>query len=381
MFHDNKQFGESCFRNIAFSDKVWRCLDRARPSPFTFIPTDTFSIQTAISVARKDVKIASDEAILDMLVHNPNVIFVTNAVESVSVPQGILALLPLNADGLEAICTGKFEGREPDKRHICRDGERAKALYIWLAHMPCTFSRLLAASADAIDTLSKSPVPIFSVATNEHAQRLHIGAGFKEAANVRIARTIDDILRVFSIRSATYLAEQFCSYDEEFDGNDFCATHFLGLIDEDPAACIRVRFFNGFAKIERLAVRSEYRKSRLAFQLPRVAIEHCRKKGYTRIMGHSRIDLLPFWKTFGFHPKPTDRIFSFANVKYREMDIEIEPDENAIMIDTDPMVIIRPEGSWATPGPFDRATKDEDRIRKQLLSEASRTVRNQSISA
>jgi predicted GNAT family N-acyltransferase len=321
-------------------------------------------------------------------------------------PKGILALLPLNADGLEAICSGVFDGRNPDKKYICCSGEPASALYIWLAHMPCTFSRLLAASADAVDALAKSPVPIFSVATNEHARRLHVGAGFKEAnkfyencrpgllvvfptrtpeatparqSNVRIARTIDDMLRVFSIRSATYLAEQFCSYDEEFDGNDFCATHFLGLIEDDPAACIRVRFFSGFAKIERLAVRSEYRRSRLAFQLPRVAIEHCRKKGYTRIMGHSRIDLLPFWKSFGFHPKPTDRIFSFANVKYREMDIEIEPDEHAIKIDADPMVIIRPEGAWSTPGPFERASENDDQFRKQLLTAASRTIKNQAI--
>src|SRR3954454_23156574 len=103
------------------------------------------------------------------------------------------------------------------------------------------------------------------------------------------------MMRVMSIRSAVYIAEQLCPYNEEFDGNDFSATHLIGYVGNEPAACLRVRYFADFAKIERLAVRKEYRKSRLPFQLVRAAIELCRVKGYRRLYGHAQKRLANFW--------------------------------------------------------------------------------------
>src|SRR3954468_12066078 len=84
---------------------------------------------------------------------------------------------------------------------------------------------------------------------------------------VRLARDPNDLMTVFAIRSAVYLAEQDCPIEEEFDGNDLVAAHFLGFVGREPVACLRVRFFGDFAKVERLAVRHQYRKSRVSFKL------------------------------------------------------------------------------------------------------------------
>jgi predicted GNAT family N-acyltransferase len=67
--------------------------------------------------------------------------------------------------------------------------------------------------------------------------------------SIRIARDPNDLMLVTAIRSAVYLAEQNCPLDEEFDGNDLVAAHFIGFIGDEPAACLRVRFFGEFAKI------------------------------------------------------------------------------------------------------------------------------------
>src|SRR4051794_24719610 len=64
-----------------------------------------------------------------------------------------------------------------------------------------------------------------------------------------------------------------CPYEEEFDGNDFSATHLIGYVGNEPAACLRVRYFADFAKIERLAVRREFRTTRLAVTVMRAGIE------------------------------------------------------------------------------------------------------------
>src|SRR6201990_3727411 len=69
---------------------------------------------------------------------------------------------------------------------------------------------------------------------------------------IRIARNLTDLMIVASIRSAVYLAEQDCPLEEEFDGNDLVAAHFIGYVGKEPAGCLRVRFFGEFAKVERL---------------------------------------------------------------------------------------------------------------------------------
>src|SRR5229473_7915276 len=101
------------------------------------------------------------------------------------------------------------------------------------------------------------------------------------AISIRVAASLSDLMQVVAIRAAVYLSEQCCPYDEEFDSNDFCAMHLIGMVDKEPAACIRIRFFADFAKLERLAVRHEFRRTLLASELGRAAKEISRLKGYT----------------------------------------------------------------------------------------------------
>src|SRR6266704_2858045 len=96
------------------------------------------------------------------------------------------------------------------------------------------------------------------------------------AISIRVAASLSDLMQVVAIRAAVYLSEQCCPYDEEFDSNDFCALHLIGSIDNEPAACIRIRFFAEFAKMERLAVRHEFRRTSRAFDMVRAAKELCR---------------------------------------------------------------------------------------------------------
>ncbi len=408
MFQETKIGVQSSFRGMSFSDKVWHCLDRASHRTLSLGVADHHETLAALQKARATLKIASDAVILRLIEKNPNCIQLARPGKEWESFEGLLAILPLNRDGLHALTHGTFEGTAPDPSFICGPGEQPEALYIWLVYMPCTFGILLGAIADAIDPMSNKACPMFSRAVSAHSLRLHRSAGFFPASDVypscksdilvampkpeipvarpqrsdvQVARTIEDIFKVFSVRSATYIAEQFCLYDEEFDGNDFCATHWLGTIDGDAAGCIRARFFDGFAKIERLAVRAEYRNSRLAYQLVRAALAHCQLKGYTKILGHSRLDLVRFWRVFGFKPIADRKAFAFANVQYTEIIAELAPLEGAIRPDVDPLVIIRPEGAWDRPGPFDYSESALDPRRTAMLEARTRTIGRQRISA
>jgi predicted GNAT family N-acyltransferase len=158
---------------------------------------------------------------------------------------------------------------------------------------------------------------------------------------------------VTAIRSAVYLAEQDCPIEEEFDGNDLVAAHFIGFVGKEPAGCLRVRFFGEFAKVERLAVRHRYRRTRVSFKLVQASVEYVKRKGFRKIYGQAQDRLVDFWAHFGAKPLGHNRKLTFSDFSYTEMVLDIEPSADAITLESDPYVIIRPEGDWDRPGVLD----------------------------
>ena len=186
-----------------------------------------------------------------------------------------------------------------------------------------------------------------------HGTRIPLAKPDSRAITIRLARNPSDLMLVTAIRSAVYLAEQDCPFDEEFDGNDMVAAHFIGYIGNEPAGCLRVRFFGDFAKVERLAVRHQYRRSRLSFKLVQASIDFVKRKGFRKIYGQAQDRLVDFWAHFGAKPLGHNRKITFSDFSYTEMLLEIEPGPDAITLDSDPYVIIRPEGDWDRPGVLD----------------------------
>jgi predicted GNAT family N-acyltransferase len=167
---------------------------------------------------------------------------------------------------------------------------------------------------------------------------------------VTIVRTLDDFMRITMIRSVVYIADQGCPYAEEFDGNDFCGMHLIGWAGQEPAACLRIRFFRDFAKLERLAVRPEFRRSTLAFRIVRLGLDLAARKGYRTAYGHAQAGLEPFWARFGARPFGRREGFGFSGYRYTEMIVDLPPAAEAVRLGTDPLVTIRPEGDWDRPG-------------------------------
>jgi hypothetical protein len=129
--------------------------------------------------------------------------------------------------------------------------------------------------------------------------------------------------------------------------------HLIGSIGGEPAASMRIRFFADFAKLERLAVRHEFRGTPVVFEIARAAKELCRLKGYTRIYGHALERLIPFWKRLGARPMEPQRPVVFSDFSYTEMLIPTERHPSALSLESDPYVLIRPEGEWEKPGPLE----------------------------
>ncbi len=65
---------------------------------------------------------------------------------------------------------------------------------------------------------------------------------------VSVARSFDDLMRIVSIRSAVYIGEQECPYDEEFDGNDASSAHLIGYVGRRAGGMHSRSLFRGFRK-------------------------------------------------------------------------------------------------------------------------------------
>jgi predicted GNAT family N-acyltransferase len=179
----------------------------------------------------------------------------------------------------------------------------------------------------------------------------------REAVSVTVARTLDEVLQALAIRSVVYMGEQACPYDEEYDGNDFAgATHLVARVAGEPVGVIRLRWFCDFAKLERFTVRNTCRGGAAPRALLAAAFELAARKGYRRIMGHTQVRLVPVLQRFGGVKVRADRpAFTFSDHEYVETVRELEPPPDAITYDSDPYVLLRPEGEWDRPGVLDRS--------------------------
>jgi predicted GNAT family N-acyltransferase len=179
---------------------------------------------------------------------------------------------------------------------------------------------------------------------------------------VQVARTLNDLVQVATVRALVYMGEQACPFDEEFDGNDLAgATHLMLRLRGETIGVVRLRWFADFAKLERLAIRKEHRGGPGLMMLARAAFAHAARKGYRRLMGHAQPRLVAFWRRyFDGWVRPGRQTFSFSDHDYVEMEFALEPPADAITIDADPFVLLRPEGDWDRAGVLDRSAARYD---------------------
>lgn len=118
----------------------------------------------------------------------------------------------------------------------------------------------------------------------------------KSSVEVRVASGYDDIIKAVAIRSSVFLGEEGgARFADHFDSNDACSTILIAYLDDEPVGTLRCRFFADFARVEKMAIRKPYRRPRVLFALVRAALRLCWAKGYRRIAGIARPEIVAFW--------------------------------------------------------------------------------------
>lgn len=179
-----------------------------------------------------------------------------------------------------------------------------------------------------------------------------------ENIQVRVARTQDDLHRVYAMRTLVYMGEQNCPFDEEFDGNDLTATHLLAEKDGAPVAALRMRWFANFAKLERVCLLCSHRGQSIVQVIVAHGFEIASRKGYRHMIAQVRSDLWPMWNhVMDCQKRPGRAPLVFSDHHYTEVDIQLPRHPGALSPDSDPYQIIRPEGDWDAPGVLDASAE------------------------
>jgi len=308
------------------------------------------------------------------------------------VPGGFQATLLLNSAGRRALLDGSLDLLDPPSELLARQMERPDLIYVWAAYLPGPLALAFPNINDAYYAPHYAGVDVVASARTVAGSGVMRRWGFVEGialdgfarpelavlrrsaaeiararprydryrpgevpSGIAVVHSLDDFLKIAAIRAAVFVGEQSCPFAEEFDGNDHAATHLLAHVNDEPAGCMRIRFFGDFAKMERLAVRREFRSSSIAFELVRASVELCKDKGFRKLYGHARKELLPFWLRFGFKVRGNGEPFRFSDHEFVEMVDEIEPSPAAVSLDDGPYRPIRPEGRWHLPGVLEQS--------------------------
>jgi predicted GNAT family N-acyltransferase len=309
--------------------------------------------------------------------------------------EGYLAFLMLNDEGTDRLLTGRLDPTNPPLDLLTRQHEKPAAIYVWGVYARGAIAGGVPLALEKVWTPLYRKAPLLARAVTGEGHRMLESLGFNRGAifkgriaphlhmyprgksikearaiydshigaegsedddiSITVVRSIEDFMRIVSIRSATFVAEQDCPYDEEFDGNDFSAGHLLSYVGDEPAGCLRIRYFADFAKLERLAVRHEFRNRKLGTRLMRAGVELCRMKGYRRIYGRAQKDLLGYYVNMGWKPLEGSSEFFFSDHAYIEIVFDAEPNPKAVKLGMDPYVLMRPEGRWDRPGILDQS--------------------------
>lgn len=348
-------------------------------------------IAALMDEARRDIPGLTQNAIVQAVAtHNPDTFWAIAKKDHYDVAsptgEGFLAVLPLTHEGTRRLLDGRLDTRNPDMALVTRQSERPAGIYVWAIHAKGSIAAAIPLVLQKFSTPLYQGINIYSRPLTKGGLRVLEPLGFspgadydgihatifhmldrsadvpklaqrQDAISVRVVRSMEEMARVMAIRSAVYIAEQDCPFEEEFDGNDFSATHLICHKGAEPVGCLRIRYFAEFAKIERLAVRSKHRHAGLASALVEAAIALCRKKGFRVLYAHSQKRLVAFWELRGFTRMQDAGDFTFSDYDYVEVKLETEKLPDSIALGDDPYLIIRPEGLWDVPGILEHSAR------------------------
>ncbi len=129
--------------------------------------------------------------------------------------------------------------------------------------------------------------------------------------------------KAFNIRRKVFIEEQNVPFEEEKDGLDEEAAHFLLYVDENPVVTCRLRILDKTAKIERVACLKKYRGLKLGKVIMEYLMNYIKNQSDAEIMVlGAQCSVVGFYEKLGFIAEGD--IFLDAAIEHRLMKLKVK---------------------------------------------------------
>lgn len=136
---------------------------------------------------------------------------------------------------------------------------------------------------------------------------------------IRVVEAATDELynHVFEIRTTVFVEEESVDQDDEYDGFDHLATHYLAYYEDKPVGAARWRKVpvSNKTRLERFAVLKPYRGKGVGRALLERVMQDVPKD--KEIYVHAQLHNLGFYAKFNFEPEGED--FEEAGIMHHKM--------------------------------------------------------------
>lgn len=164
--------------------------------------------------------------------------------------------------------------------------------------------------------------------------------------NISLVHNEADFEAMKQIRRAVFVDEGHIPEDKEFDGNDYCASHVLAKVNGKPQGTMRIRFFSDFVKFERMAVMPDYRKTDMADKIMKYGFDYAIAKGYERVYGICKEELLHRWEKNGYTRIPDAPLIEQNGMRLIPIMRRLPKNEHSLSLQSNLSLLNLPEGEW-----------------------------------
>ncbi|MCF7885179.1 MAG: GNAT family N-acetyltransferase [Candidatus Marinimicrobia bacterium] len=130
---------------------------------------------------------------------------------------------------------------------------------------------------------------------------------------IKIVKNLNELIKVFIVRGIVFIEEQNVSYSIEKDEHELESQHILAEMNNEPIGAGRIRYIEDYAKLERIAVRKNYRGNGYGHRIVDFMMQTARKNGFCKFKMHAQAHLIDFYAEHGFETR---------GEKFKEADID-----------------------------------------------------------
>jgi predicted GNAT family N-acyltransferase len=117
-----------------------------------------------------------------------------------------------------------------------------------------------------------------------------------------VVHTIQELVDLMMLRVEVFVVEQKTPHEEEPDEFDKVSTLIVARAEGRIVGTVRFRPVGDQAKIERIAVKKEYRRKGIGTDLVRYALEQIEKERLKNVYLHAQTTAEDFYRKLGFQP-------------------------------------------------------------------------------